>query len=168
MGRKRDPNDCKQWGDDHRDRPRESAMGYNADTTMMRLIAGCRALWLEVIRRAAYDWVLYRTSTRIQQKEYASSAYSWLFEERPGTPLWEKRRKEQEPGVMSTSFHAVCEFLDLDPEAVLRRIRLLTPKDVLSIGRPVTKRRLDVGADHNEDCLPDPYSACRYREAAIE
>jgi len=97
----------------------------------------CRALLLEVIRRAAHDWVLYR-STRRPERAYAHDAYIWLFEEEPGHPWWELRHKEGEPLL---AFLNICEVLDLDPKFVRARIRKMTIRDIMTAGRPAENRR---------------------------
>jgi hypothetical protein len=108
----------------------------------------CRALLLEVIRRAAHDWVLYR-STRRPERVYARSAYVWLFEEKPGHPWWELRQKEGEPLL---AFLNICEMLDLDPEYVRARIRKMTIRDIMTAGRPAENRRgrVDEGVEDYE------------------
>lgn len=97
----------------------------------------CRALLLEVVRRAAHDWVLYR-STRRPERVYARNAYVWLFEEEPGHPWWEVRQREGEPLL---AFLNICELLDLDPEYVRARIRKMTIRDIMTAGRPAENRR---------------------------
>lgn len=101
-------------------------------------VQGCKALLLEIIRRAAYDWVLYRSSRRLLNKQLAESAYSWLFKEGPGTEEWEGRSRE---GKSITAFVTICSMLDLDVESVRGHIRRLTPKNVMSVGRPAEYRR---------------------------
>ena len=111
-------------------------------------INGCKTLLLEIIRRTAYDWVLYRTSTRLLQKVLADQAYQWLFVEMPGTADWAERMKEKK---YITSFIAICEGLDLDPDTVRNHIRRLTPKHVMSVGRPAEYRRRDVFTTKEQD-----------------
>ncbi len=103
-------------------------------------VSGCKALLLEIIRRAAYDWVLYRESIRLHLKKLAEEAYTWLFEERVGHPYWIERVAQRKD---ITSFLAICELLDLDPTMVRRHIRLLTTKHVMNVGRPAEYRRLN-------------------------
>lgn len=123
------------------------------DRDLETLTVGCRALLLEVIRRAGYDWVLYRGSRRLKTKQIAEDAYHWLFEEKPGDASWAQRKEE---GKELTSFLAICEALDLDPEYVRDTIRKLTVKDVLSVGRPATHRKIEVNTEEDEACLPSP------------
>jgi hypothetical protein len=103
-------------------------------------VNGCKALLLEVVRRAAYDWVLYKLSHRMQHKKLAEDAYYWLFVEEPGHPRWIERTLGQKS---ITSFLSICEALDLDPDAVRHHIRRLTVKNVMSVGRPAEYRRTE-------------------------
>lgn len=99
---------------------------------------GTRALLAEVLKRAAFDWVLYRTSDRLKYRQIAKEAYVWLFEEGPGHPDWNYRLQE---GSYCFSFLAICEALDLDPEQIRAYVRSLRVKDVLASGRPPLHRR---------------------------
>lgn len=107
---------------------------------VIRESEGCKALLLEIIRRAAYDWVLYRTSRRIPQRHFAEDAYIWLFQEDEQHPRWSERSRE---GKHLTSFVGICEVLDLDPDKVRGYIRKLTAKKVMSAGRPPDYRSSD-------------------------
>jgi hypothetical protein len=97
----------------------------------------CRALLLEIVRRAAYDWVLY-SGTRRPERMFARDAHTWLFEEEPGHPAWEARQRAGEPLL---SFLSICEVMDLDPEMVRNRIRGMTVQDIMTAGRPAERRR---------------------------
>lgn len=123
---------------------------------LLQEINGCKTLLLEIIRRAAYDWVLYRGKTRLDQRDLANTAYRWLFEEEEGTVDWHERMREKK---YITSFIAICEGLDLDPDTVRKHIKRLTPKNVMSVGRPAEYRRRDVFADKGSSeesySLPD-------------
>lgn len=123
---------------------------------LLQEINGCKTLLLEIIRRTAYDWVLYRGKTRLVQRELADRAYRWLFEEVPGTADWSERMRDKK---YITSFVAICEALDLDPDTVRKHIRRLTPKNVMSVGRPAEYRRRDVfaskGGDEDVYSLPE-------------
>lgn len=99
-------------------------------------VVGCKALLLEIIRRASYDWVLYRQSSRIPQKRLAEDAYHWLFVE-------ETSEERKASGKHLTGFVAICDLLDLDPEMVRARVRTLTVANVMSVGRPAEYRRQD-------------------------
>jgi hypothetical protein len=107
----------------------------------------CRALLLEVIRRAAYDWVLYN-GTRRPERMHARDAHTWLFEEEPGHPAWEARQRAGEPLL---SFLSICEVLDLDPETVRARIRSMTVQDIMTAGRPAERRRFRQTREGVED-----------------
>jgi len=100
--------------------------------------AGCKALLLEVMRRAAADWVLYRTSSKASQKQSAEEAYFWIFVEEPGTALYSNRAINK---MELTAFVSICDVFNLDPDVVRAYIRRLTVKDILSTGRPPTYRR---------------------------
>lgn len=103
-------------------------------------IVGCKALLLEIIRRAAYDWVLYRTSKVYNKRKLAEGAYSWLFKEGPGHLDWFERNNNDKS---ITSLVAICSALELDIEMVRGHIRRLTVKNVMSIGRPAEYRKQD-------------------------
>lgn len=97
-----------------------------------------KALLLEVILRAASDWVLYRAHQRMMYREWANDAFIWLFEEGPEHPNWRERRTS---GKLLTSFVSICEVLDFDPDLVRRHIQKLTPQRIVSMGRPAEYRR---------------------------
>ncbi len=103
-----------------------------------RQASGARSLLLEIVRRAAFDWVLYRSSRRLDQKMLAEDAYTWLFVEEPGHPNWKVRKEEDKE---LTSFLSICEQLDIDPEKLRKYIRKLTPNRVMSSGRPPENSR---------------------------
>lgn len=109
----------------------------------MREAEGARALLLEIVRRAAYDWVLYRSSTRLDQKILAEDAYIWLFVEDEDHPNWNVREQEEKE---LTAFVTICNELDLDVEKVRAHIRRLTPNKVMSSGRPPENSR---ASDHS-------------------
>lgn len=103
-------------------------------------ISGCKALMLEIIRRASYDWVLYRTSKVLQKRRLAEDAFNWLFSEGPGHQDWMERISSEKE---ITSFIAICQALDLDPDMVRGHVRRLTVQNVMSIGRPAEYRKQD-------------------------
>jgi len=105
---------------------------------VLQEINGCKSLLLEIIRRAAYDWVLYRSSSRLLQHKLAEQAFTWLFKETEAHP---DARERNDSGKQITSFEAICSALDLDPDAVRTHVRRLTPKNVMSVGRPAEYRR---------------------------
>lgn len=102
----------------------------------------CRALLLEVLRRAAYDWVLYRTSSKLPDKQLAEDAYYWIFVEDENCASWDERETPDENGItkIMTGFMTICDLLDLDPEKVRAYVRKLTIKNVMSVGRPAERR----------------------------
>ena len=102
---------------------------------------GSKALLVEIIKRAVYDWVLYRNSGRAPQRKLADGAYLWLFVEDAGHLRWQRR---QANGKSITSFIAICEVFDLDPEILRRRFRMLTPNKVLSFGNMISKARDEI------------------------
>ena len=110
----------------------------------------CRALLLEVLRRAAHDWVLYRQSSRLNNKECAQDAYIWLFEESKDHPAGRHRASaifEFDDGDIAgvrniTSFLGICEALDLDPDTVRSRVRQMDVQTIISAGRPAETRRM--------------------------
>lgn len=108
---------------------------------------GCRVLLFEMLKRAIYDWILYRDSRRLSHKVIAQEAYLWLFEESP-TGILHAQRKSC--GRVATSFHAVCAALDLNPEQVRARACEITSKQVLNLGRPrIHRRRKDAHTEEN-------------------
>jgi hypothetical protein len=118
------------------------------EALVLQEINGCKTLLLEIIRRAAYDWVLYRASRKLIHKTLADQAFQWLFKEVSGSADWEERQRE---GKHITGFVAICESLDLDPDAVRHHIQRLTPRNVTSVGRPAEYRRRDVFPAHSSD-----------------
>ena len=105
---------------------------------MNRLDLSSRILLAEILRRAAYDWVLYRSSRRLRDAELARDAYVWIFEEGPGHPDWVEREKS---GWSAFSFLTICDSLDMDPQSLRDRIKKMTPSDVTSVGRPPVRRK---------------------------
>jgi hypothetical protein len=107
-------------------------------------------LLLEILRRAAHDWVLYRQSSRLTSKECAQDAYTWLFEETTEHPAGRHRATavfEFEDGEVTgvrsiTSFLGICEALDLDPDTVRTRVRQMDIQTIISAGRPAETRRV--------------------------
>lgn len=118
----------------------------------------CKRLLLEIMKRAAHDWVLYRTSSRREMKELANDAFVWLFKEQPGHPRWTKRAQS---GDTITSFLAVCEALDLDADKVRDHIRKLDVPAILNVGRPAETRKRPsrrIGSGIIEHALTDGVS----------
>jgi hypothetical protein len=94
---------------------------------------GAQALLIEIVKRAAFDWVLYRGSSRLEQKKIAEDAYTWLFTEEEDHPHWAVRVAE---GKVVTSFLSICDVFDISPDVLRRKIRTLDPQRVLISGRP--------------------------------
>lgn len=114
----------------------------------------CQAFLMEIIQRAAHDWVLYRQHHKLELKQLAEQAYIWLFEEEPGHPAWRTREKALfkvrdddgqtvvEVGSRKlTSFLSICEACGLDPEAVRERAREMTVESIMKTGRHLERRR---------------------------
>ena len=111
----------------------------------------CRAFLLEIIRRAAHDWILYRTHDRLQLRRVAEDAYIWLFEENSTHP-WTRIRDVNGTGL--TSFLTICDLLDLDPKFVRGQIRSMTVKQIMTAGRPSEHRKrplVDGCVEHSTD-----------------
>lgn len=114
----------------------------------------CQALLLEVVRRAAHDWVLYRQHTKLEMRQRAQHAYMWIFEEEPGHKAWKERdtavflvENEEGQSVLEvgsrrlTSFISICEIVGLEPEAVRARAREMTVESISKTGRHTERRR---------------------------
>jgi hypothetical protein len=126
---------------------------------LLQEINGCKALLLEIVRRAAYDWVLYRASTRYQHTVMAEQAYHWLFLEVTDSPEGKERTKE---GKQVTSFSGICELLGLDVGLVRGYIRKMTAKSVLNGGGPSEKRRPDMFISPSGDSYALPNGVAEY------
>lgn len=116
---------------------------------------GAKALLLEIIRRAAFDWVLYKNSSRPDQRALSQEAYTWLFEEDEEHPNFELRQRE---GKELTGFISICDLLDMDVDRVRYYIRKLTHAKIM-VGRlpraprpaPVARMVRQVPADAAAD-----------------
>lgn len=90
-----------------------------------------RLLWIKVILRASYDWVLYRNSKNHIYKKIADDAFRWLFD-----PPKEKRRVilgNSVRVVLIQEFNAlenICDAIDLDIDSVRRFAKQLTRDDI--------------------------------------
>lgn len=107
-----------------------------------------KALLLEIVLRAAHDWVLYKSHARTMYREWANDAFIWIFEEGPTHPRWKERRAS---GKLFTSFISICEVLEYDPDIIRRYIRTLTPQRIMSMGRPSEYRRRVVQIEEYAD-----------------
>jgi hypothetical protein len=114
----------------------------------------CKALLMEIILRAAHDYVLYRQHRKRDLKALAEQAYTWLFEEEPGHPAWTSRERalfqiETEEGQTQvevgsrrlTSFLSICEICGLDPDDVRQRAREMTVESIMRTGRHIERRK---------------------------
>lgn len=113
----------------------------------------CQALLIEIIRRAAHDYVLYRQHHRIELRVLAENAYIWLFVEEPGHPAWRARERSlshvkdavgtntvEVGSLRLTSFLSICEACGLDPETVRDRARKMTVDEIMRAGRHIERR----------------------------
>lgn len=100
-----------------------------------------RKLLIDVILRAAFDWVLYRDSKKLAQQQLAREAYIWLFDEGPGHPHWRERLDDEDDDSLPFAFISVCDAMNLNPGWIRSHIRRLTRKDITSSGRPRIYRR---------------------------
>ena len=69
-------------------------------------LVGIRTLWVEVIRRAAFDWVLYKNSRKMTRRQLAQDAYIWLFVEDPRHHNW--RHRMHCDGTAISAFLCIC------------------------------------------------------------
>jgi len=125
----------------------------------------CRALLLEIVKRAAHDWILYRLQADLELRQLADDAYIWLFEEGPGHKNWESRKGTE---AELTSFLAICEATDLSPHKVRAAVRCMTPQGITRAGRPAEVRRpkKEQQLDGIEDySLPDGLELVTLEEA---
>ena len=117
---------------------------YSIDSDPLLESSSCRALLLEIVRRAAYDWVLYRQSSKLPNRLLAESAFQWLFQEERGCAAWVMRVRS---GKELTGFVAICDLLELDVARVRDKIKQMTERDIMGAGRPAERRR----HKHNSD-----------------
>jgi len=115
----------------------------------VRDVNRCKALLLEILRRAAHDWVLYRTHRKMGNRELAEDAYTWLFEEDEEHPRWRQRVANE---TTFTSFLSICECLDLDPGQVRDRVKQMDVRSIIASGRPAETRRVRKDAPTVEEC----------------
>lgn len=120
----------------------------------------CKAFLMEIIRRAASDWVQYRQARKMELRALAEQAYTWLFEEEPGHPAWKNRERalfkvEAEDGQSVievgsrrlTSFLSICEACGLNPDEVRARAREMTVESIMRTGRHTERRKPRSSAD---------------------
>lgn len=124
---------------------------YGVEPSSTLESSACRALLLEVIRRASYDWVLYRTSSKLPNRLLAESAHHWLFVEEPISATGELRQRN---GKSLTGFVNICDLLEIDPEKVRAKVRTMTERDIMGAGRPAERRKHKGSSDdamHSDD-----------------
>lgn len=114
-----------------------------------------RLLWIKVILRAAYDWVLYRNSKNSINRKIAKDAYSWLFE---ATKTKKKFVVNGEVEVIKielfNSLENICGFLELDVDSVRKFARTLTREDIKKqefLERTSNRRKLEMKLRTIED-----------------
>lgn len=110
----------------------------------------CKALLLEIVKRAIHDWILYRGHSEITKATYAHDAYYWLFVEDEQHPSFKERIKNKST---ITSFVVICELTDLQPKSLREHIKTLKVSDIMGTGRPVEHRRRtsdDINIDHHD------------------
>ncbi len=114
-----------------------------------------RLLWIKVILRAAYDWVLYRNSKNSINRKIAKDAHSWLFEAAKSKKKFiingeiEVLRIE-----LFNSLENICGFLDLDVDSVRKFAKTLTRDDIKKqefLERTSNRRKLEMKLRTAED-----------------
>jgi hypothetical protein len=98
-------------------RPLRRRASYDSVQRGMDRYVGYRALWMKVVIRAAFDWVSYRDSTKLEHKKIAEYAYVWLFT----------------PSELFNSFENICQAVDLPPDKIRAWARKLTKEHVAKI-----------------------------------
>lgn len=78
---------------------------------------GVRALWIKVIIRAVFDWVTYKSSTKLAQRRLAESAFIWLFR----------------PSLFFNGFESICSCLDVSPAVIRAWAGRITRRQVAKI-----------------------------------
>jgi hypothetical protein len=117
----------------------ERGSSWDPDPIANRIeVSRCRRFLLEIIRRAAHDFVLYRISRRLDKRSWANDAFTWLFEEDREHSHYKERAKD---GRTLTSFIDICDVLDLDPDTVRERVLQMDVKTIMSAGRPAERRK---------------------------
>lgn len=76
---------------------------------------GEKVLLAAIIRRAAYDIALYKSSERLNQRRLWLGAYKWMFDDTDSH---------------FTSFVSICTLLDQDPKAIREKTLRLRREDV--------------------------------------
>lgn len=81
---------------------------------------GERLLLASIIRRAAFDIVLYRNAPRLVDRRLGVGAYNWMF---------------RDPNNHFTAFENICELLNEDPVWIRQQTLNLRRTDIMKIGR---------------------------------
>lgn len=81
---------------------------------------GERLLLASIIRRAAFDIVLYRNSPRLIERRMGVGAYNWMF---------------RDQGNHLTAFTTICEILNRDPQWIRQQTLKLRRCDVKKFDR---------------------------------
>lgn len=74
-----------------------------------------KLLLAAIIRRAAYDIALYKSSTRLDKRRLFLDAHKWMFDNEE---------------LHFTSFMSICNILDQDPEWIRAQTMKLRKEDV--------------------------------------
>jgi len=124
-------------------------------------VEGCKRLLTEIIKRAVYDWVLYRRNKKLNFKRLARDAYTWLFLEDERHSYHRERVRNDK---YITGFLPICAALGLDPNEIREGAKKLTPRVIMNMGRPPEHRKTrdpEVDVCPTYCPVPDeiPYSA---------
>ncbi len=86
-----------------------------------------RLLWIKVILRASYDWVLYRDSKSKNLQRIAFDAHRWLFEPIRDRKIIKIKGREIETFREEfNSLYRLCEALDIEIDCVRKFAATLT------------------------------------------
>lgn len=108
------------------------------------------ALARAVIVRAIRDIVHYRRSPRPDYRELYRAARDWMFTDHvsdyfdpemkfPSDMSIEEVRESLIRLNRLTSYLGVCAILELDPVELRRRVRCLSPQDLMALGKTGTE-----------------------------
>jgi hypothetical protein len=90
-----------------------------------------RLLWIKVILRAAYDWVLYRDSKNHITRNKANDAYRWLFNSTTIKKTFKVGKIVRTCVIQeSNSLENICDAIDLDIDSVRKFAKRLTRADI--------------------------------------
>lgn len=97
--------------------PNRNRSAWDTPQRSVDRYVGYRALWMKVVIRAAFDWVSYRDSLKMEHRKEAERAYRWLFEKNE----------------LFNSFENVCHLVDLPPDKLRKWVMALTKEHVAKI-----------------------------------